>query len=257
VIASVGGHEVELDTFCQYVEEVAAEPWQSVEERVASQLLDQLLDQEIVIAAVDAERQLVLPTVPGARASAFHALVDEVCGMPDAMPLGDLDSEIARLMQVERPARARVRQMILADAVEADTVRQRLAAGETFEALSSELSRAPNATGGGNLGVLETGTLPENFDRVIFGLAEGEISEAVESPAGFHVFQVLEVVPAGPPDRAEVRAGVVRKAEGRYAREFVRTCLDRLAADVGVRVYGDRLWFDYDGRYSEDRDGTM
>jgi parvulin-like peptidyl-prolyl isomerase len=159
-------------------------------------------------------------------------------------------------MGLARPARALVRQMILTDASEADSVRERVAAGESFESLSKELSRAPNAASGGNLGYLEEGTLPVDFDHAIFTLGEGEISEPVASPAGFHVFQVLEMIPAGPPDPEEIRAGVVREAEGRYARQFVRSCLDRLAADVGVRVYGDRLWFDYDGRYAEDRNAT-
>jgi parvulin-like peptidyl-prolyl isomerase len=134
---------------------------------------------------------------------------------------------------------------------EAISARQRLEDGEDFRELSTQLSQAPNAAAGGDLGYIQQGVLPEELDEVIFSLAEHEISAAVEGPAGFHVFQVTEIVPEGPAPRSEIVAEVRRELREATARRFTRECVDRLADEVGVRLYPEHLWFSYHGRYLE------
>jgi len=121
-----------------------------------------------------------------------------------------------------------------------------------FVELSRQVSRAPNAGDGGELGLLTEGGLPEDLDEVIFALESGEISEPVPGPSGYHIFQVLEIVPEGPPPREEVEPQIRRRLEETAAREHTAACVNRLAHEVGVRVNHDRLWFRYNGRYTEE-----
>ena len=68
------------------------------------------------------------------------------------------------------------------------------------------------------------------------------------------MFQVLEVVSEGPADRFEVEATVRREFGERFARDFTRECVDRLADEVGVELHEEHLWFRYKGRYGGDHD---
>ena len=49
-----------------------------------------------------------------------------------------------------------------------------LSLGMIADSVPAPVSRAPNAAGGGNLGLLTEGGLPENLDEVIFALSADE-----------------------------------------------------------------------------------
>ncbi len=249
VIARVGGHEIDVESLQAYLEGVTGSNWQEVERRVASRLLDQLIDQEVVAASAQDRRESVIPDDPAARSAAVRSLLREVCGPVPPVPDDVLDDEITRRLEQVQPARAHVRQLLLKSLDGAEAVRQRLSQGEDFGRLSIEVSQAPNAEGGGELGYVVQGTLPPDLDEVIFAMEPGTTSRPVASPAGYHIFQVLEVIPEGPPRRAEVELEARRDLSEVYARDFARECVDRLAATVGVTMFRDHLWFEYEGRY--------
>ncbi len=254
VVAVVGGHKVELESFQGYVTGVLGESWKMADDRLASRLLDQFLAQEAVAAAARRERRFRIPVEPARRSAMVRELIPGLCG-PAPTPSPE---EVARAVEERlagpRPRRVHVRQLVLGSREEAQEVRARLAAGEDFTALSRSVSRAPNAADGGELGLLEEGTLPEDLEAVVFGLAPGEISAPVEGPSGWHIFQVLEVLGGDREDRSvverEVRAHLLEEA----ARRHTRQCIDRLEAEVGVVVLADHLWFRYDGRHAEEHD---
>ena len=252
VLATVGDSSVAVATFQQHLVAASGEAWQGVTDPVASRLLDQFIDQEVVVAAAVGGDELAVPVEPGARSARVRLLLDELCGPPTPPAIEVIEAEIEAAQVVERPARAAVRQMLLDTKADAEAARRQLDDGADFVELSRRVSRAPNADGGGNLGFLTQGGLSENLDEVIFALQAGEISEPVPGPSGYHIFQVLEVVPAGPPPRAEIEPEVRRQLGETAARQHATECVQRLAKEVGVKVIHDRLWFRYQGRYAEE-----
>jgi hypothetical protein len=252
VLATVGGNTVGLQTYQDYLTATTGEAWQGVGGAVASRLLDQFIDQEVVVAAAGQGEHENVPTEPGARSARVRILLDDLCGSPPLPPDELVEAEIAAAQATERPARASVRQMLLDTREDAEAARRQLDEGADFVELSQRVSRAPNADGGGELGILTQGGLSENLDEVIFALEAGEISEPVSGPSGYHIFQVLEVVPSGPPPREEIEPGIRRQLGETAAREHAAECVRRLAARVGVSVIHDRLWFHYEGRYAEE-----
>ena len=252
VLVTVGDHTVAVETFQVHLVAVTGEAWQGVTAPVASRLLDQFIDQEVVVAAAGGSHEVAVPTEPGARSARIRLLFDGLCGSPPPPADELVDAEVETAQAVERPARASVRQMLLATQGEAEAARRQLDEGADFVELSRQVSRAPNADGGGELGFLIQGGLSENLDEVIFALQAGEISEPVPGPSGYHIFQVLEVVPAGPPPREEIEPEVRRRLGEIAAREHFAECVQRLAEEVGVNVIHDRLWFRYQGRYAEE-----
>jgi len=65
--------------------------------------------------------------------------------------------------------------------------------GENFENLAKQFSdHAETAENGGDLGWIERGVFPSNFENVAFALSPGEISRLVETPYGFHILKLTE-----------------------------------------------------------------
>ncbi len=248
--ARVGDTDLDLADLQSNLHAVTGSAWQDVEGVVAVRLTDQYLDQEVVAAAASRRGRPHLPLDPGARTATVRSLLPELCGPVPVLDAAAVAAEVDRRLAETRPARAHVRQMLLDTLEQAREVRARLAGGEDFVELSRKVSHTPNAASGGELGFIAQGTLTEELDAVIFTLGEGEISEPVEGPTGYHIFQVLERVSAGPPRRTEVELVVARELTEAAAKDHDRACVMRLAGEVGVEVYGDHLWFEYRGRYS-------
>jgi parvulin-like peptidyl-prolyl isomerase len=251
VIATVGDERASLDSLKRYITEVTGEPWQGVADPVASRLLDQYLDQEVLVAAASREHSSDLPSAAAARSVRVRDLIDDLCGSAPPPDDADVERELEAAVAEVRPARARVRQMLLDSLDEAEAARRQLDEGADFVELSRQVSRAPNAGDGGELGMLTEGGLSDELDTVIFALEAGEISDPVKGPSGYHIFQVLEVVPAGPSPRSELEPEVRRRLAETAARRHARQCVRQLALEVGVDVVRERLWFDYRGRYAE------
>jgi peptidyl-prolyl cis-trans isomerase SurA len=68
----------------------------------------------------------------------------------------------------------------------------RARAGEDFAGLVREFSDTTDFSNGGQLGLREASRYPELFVEATRGLAVGDVSEPVRSPAGFHVLKVIE-----------------------------------------------------------------
>jgi peptidyl-prolyl cis-trans isomerase SurA len=66
-------------------------------------------------------------------------------------------------------------------------------AGADFAETATEYSDDPgSASQGGDLGFVKRGIFYPEFEAAAFALDEGEISDVVESPVGFHIIQMLE-----------------------------------------------------------------
>jgi peptidyl-prolyl cis-trans isomerase C len=76
-------------------------------------------------------------------------------------------------------------------------VREKLAGrGNRFDEFARRYSECPSAMEGGKLGEVTRGQLYESLDAKLFRMAEGEISEVVESELGFHLLYCEKIKPA-------------------------------------------------------------
>lgn len=250
VVARVGQQRVRVENIQGYLEAVTGLPWQDVDMRVASRLLDQYLEQEAVFVSLSGE-EFEAAEAPGPRWTLVQRFATEEWGPAPQVSEADVQREVEMRMTEIRPQQVFLRQMLFSDLETADEARRRLSEGEEFVALSRELSRAANADRGGELGWVVKGSQPEDVEEVIFSLAEGEVSGPVRGSGGFHLFQALEVRQPGPPSRDlledEVRQGLMVEQERRH----YQWCVDRALETVGVEVFPVSLWFEYNGRFVE------
>ncbi|MFB3926353.1 MAG: peptidylprolyl isomerase [Syntrophales bacterium] len=132
--------------------------------------------------------------------------------------------------------RVRISQIVVESRDQAENALKRLRAGEDFAKVAQEVSIGPERVRGGELGYFAKGVLPETFDRVIFLLRPGMISEVVETPYGFHIFKVVERIAGGKAGFAEVKNTIKAKLKGAKEEEAYNQWLGRLRSQASVSI---------------------
>lgn len=98
--------------------------------------------------------------------------------------------------EFDRPEQVRARQIVVGSEEEGQHVLDLLRQGRPFAEVAKEYSLSPDAEQGGDLGFFARGEMPPEFDKVVFTLAPGRLSDLVHSEYGYHIFLVEERRPA-------------------------------------------------------------
>jgi peptidyl-prolyl cis-trans isomerase SurA len=108
---------------------------------------------------------------------------------PDSIQLIKTEYKIAQIVKnppVSVEERIQVKERLL-------EMRKRILNGESFSTLAILYSEDPgSAKKGGELGFYGRGQLYPEFEAVAFKLKEGEVSNVVETEAGYHIIQMIE-----------------------------------------------------------------
>ena len=108
---------------------------------------------------------------------------------PDSVPMVESELVMAELVKVP-PLNPEEVDLVK---IRLDEFRRRILQGESFSTLAILYSEDPgSARRGGELGFFERGMMFGEFEAVAFSLRSGELSEIVETPAGFHIIQMIE-----------------------------------------------------------------
>jgi len=146
------------------------------------------------------------------------------------------------------PGRARVRHIQVATRAKALEVRKRLLtmSWETVCALSS--TDKVTAKSGGVLGyVVSDGDQVPGVGKApaivaaAFRLKEGEASEPLKGPKGWHIIRADEKTEAGPQPYANVERQIRGKMESERSERFQQDLLESLKKKYGVVVYTDSI----------------
>ncbi|MDR1648538.1 MAG: peptidylprolyl isomerase [Zoogloeaceae bacterium] len=109
-------------------------------------------------------------------------------------------------------------------------LRERIRHGEAFAELARLYSQDGSAANGGDLGWVNPGDTVPEFERAMDALADGEVSEVVQSPFGFHLIKVerrrIEDMSAEKERLSARRAIRERKMDEAY-QDWLRQLRDR------------------------------
>jgi peptidyl-prolyl cis-trans isomerase SurA len=117
--------------------------------------------------------------------------------------------------------------------------------GTAFAQVAATYSDAPDALQGGTLGWRSSARLPALFLEVLEKLKNGEVSDILRSPNGFHIVKLLEKrgkaasTPAGGVQQTHVRHILIRAREGLSATEVRNRLAQMRERIVGGADFGE------------------
>lgn len=147
-------------------------------------------------------------------------------------PLKVTDEDVRMFWEKEKEVRAA--HILVSDRPLADTLRKKIAAGETFEGLAKTYSEDTlSAAKGGDTGYLLPGSLVPEFENALFSMAKGETSDVVVSPYGFHIIRRGDdrALSAAPLDDA-MKTRLRRTIESQKLQAWFETIRQRHAVTV-------------------------
>ena len=269
VIARVNERMLTLADFKRYLERNVGMDLAQLTPEVASAMLDQYVE-EVIVSEYAAAHGVEVPTekiAEAVRTEAGATVIEKRDEMRRQRLIANLAAEIPdptgaeiqtyyqqHQSEFRSGEEVRVRQILVNDETVAKEILQKLRGGASFEELSSQFSRAPNAKRGGEIGYVSRGEVPKMFEDEIFRLQAGQVSEIIRTDSSFHIFKVEE---RRPPGTLDVDAATPL-IQSRLREDAVRERLAQLVASsrgqMTIAVLTRRLPFRYSGALPKSED---
>lgn len=144
----------------------------------------ELIRQQLLIQTMQAKITENVSVTPSEVKKYFNKMHE------DSVPFIPSVMEVGQIVILPEPSEAD--RSVVYDKISA--LRERVINGESFEVMARLYSEDPgSATKGGELGLFGRDEMYPEFEAAAFGLKNpGDISEIVETPAGYHVLQLIE-----------------------------------------------------------------
>lgn len=188
VLATVNGTEITLGQLIAMTTLLPQEYQQLPDEVLLDGLLDQLIQQELLAEAAEANMTPLREAGMANSARSFLAssMVEEVASAPvtDEELQAAYDSVFA---DVEPATEYDASHILVETEEEAAELVTLLADGADFAELAMERSTGPSGPNGGQLGWFSQGMMVPPFEEAVMALEVGEVSEPVETQFGWHV----------------------------------------------------------------------
>lgn len=139
------------------------------------------------------------------------------------------------LIYVPETADKQTREKALA---KAKKIREELRKGAKFEELAKKYSDdSASREKGGDIGVLRKGMTVPEFEKKVFSLKEGSISEPIASPYGYHIVKVEKRIPPKVKSFEEVKDQVQYDYIKEKEREIISKLIEELRNKYKPQVF--------------------
>ncbi len=117
----------------------------------------------------------------------------------------------------------------------AQKIREMLDRGDSFKELAETYSQAPNASEGGDLGILEADYLSEALKQKISKLKEKEYSDVIETEQGFQLFYVEDIQSEGVKKFEDVKEEIAKTLYDEIVEKKFNSWLDSLRENSHIK----------------------
>lgn len=107
--------------------------------------------------------------------------------------------------QLNTPEMTRASHILLNSSVKAQQVITQVKSGADFAQMAAEHSIGPSAQVGGDLDFFSRGMLLPEFEGAAFNLSVGDVSDIVQTDAGYHIIKITDRKPAKEATLQEVK----------------------------------------------------
>ncbi|QWV93522.1 peptidylprolyl isomerase [Geomonas oryzisoli] len=138
-------------------------------------------------------------------------------------------------------AQVRASHILVKSEAQAKEIEKQLKAGASFEELAKKNSIDGAAPKGGDLGWFSKGSMIPDFEKVVFGLKDGETSGIVKTQFGYHIIKKTGSRPAGVRTLDEVKDEIKAALAPAKQQEVFKTLKEDLKKQAKVSVKEDAL----------------
>ena len=117
-----------------------------------------------------------------------------------------------------------------------EDLREMALSGDDFGKLARGFSQCPSSYDDGDLGYLVRGQTEENFDRALFSLKEGEISEVVETSFGYHIIYLKERLKPEKLSFEDAKEGMIKKIKEKKEALLLSDIIERLMQSADIEM---------------------
>ncbi len=135
----------------------------------------------------------------------------------------------------------RASHILVKDEKTAQDVLAQLKKGAAFEDLARKYSSDASAAKGGDLGWFSKGAMVPDFEKVAFSLKEGQLSDVVKTPYGYHIIKVTGKRPAGTRSFEEVKDQIRTAMLPAKQQEVLQQLKESMKKSAKISIKEDAL----------------
>lgn len=140
------------------------------------------------------------------------------------------------IAQFKHPEQIHVRQIVSDSEEKTKSLRTMISEGALFEEVAKKYSLSPDRQHGGDLGWFGRGVMPKEFDRICFRLPLKELSPVVQTPYGYHLFEVLERRGAGQFAFDQVKENIIQALQEEEGKEIFKEWYQKQLQGAEIEV---------------------
>ena len=142
--------------------------------------------------------------------------------------------------EFKSPRMVEFRQIVTRSRKEAKSLLKRVKNGEKLSELAGKYSIAPEAENDGKVGWVAEGHLDESMEAVLFSMKKGKISPVIETPYGYHIFEVLAIRSAGLKKLAdvipEIEARLLLNKRGAFLKKWFQDLRNKFEVKINQNM---------------------
>jgi len=138
--------------------------------------------------------------------------------------------------------RARASHILVKTKEEADSLLKRLKAGEDFATLAEKNSiDKGSAAKGGDLGFFGRGQMVPEFEKVVFSMKKGQVSEPIKTQFGYHIIKLTDLKKGQKISFDKVKEKLSKRLLTQKQRAAFDSYIEKLKSSYPVEIKEDKL----------------
>ncbi len=190
---------------------------------VFSQIVQQLVNEELLSQNIDKENQLTLLALEHEKRSAKAAQM--VSKILKNFPNDELVNSAYRNLaeQYGNALEYNASHILVKEEEQAKTILADLKGGKAFEEMAKEHSVGPTGKNGGKLDWFDLNSMVPEFSTALMVLSEGDISQPVKTKFGWHLIKLNETREKKIPELKDVKTQLVQNLRQKKINDYLNS----------------------------------
>ncbi len=193
------------------------------QETVFSQIVQQLVNEELLSQNIDKENKLTLLALEHEERSAKAAqMVSKILkNFPNDELLNSAYKNLTE--QYKNALEYNASHILVEEEGQAKTILADLKQGKVFEEMAKEHSIGPTGKNGGKLNWFDLNSMVPEFSTALMVLSEGDISQPVKTEFGWHLIKLNKTREKKIPDLEDVKPQIVQSLRQKKINDYLKS----------------------------------